>query len=58
MVGQNTKSPLGSLQGMGDEHALAGVMNVWKMCFNLVANTREISVNGFRIDVGRLEHDV
>ena len=58
MVGQNTESPLGSLQGTGDEHALVGIMNVQKMCLSLVANTREISVNGFRIDVGRLEHDV
>ena len=58
MVGQNTESPLGSLQGTGDEHALAGVTNARKMCFNLVANTGEISVNGFRIDVGRLECDV
>ena len=57
-MGRNTKSPLGSLQGMGDEHALAGVMNMQKMCLNLVANTREISVDEFRIDVGRLERDV
>ena len=57
-MGGNTESPLGSLQGMGDKHALAGVTNTWKMCFNLVANPREISVDRFRIDVGRLERDV
>ena len=57
-MGGNTESPLGSLQGTGDKHALVGVMNMWKMCFNLVANTGEISVDRFRIDVGRLEHDV
>ena len=58
MVGRNTESLLGSLQGTGDEHALVGVTNMWKMCLNLVANTGEISVDRFRIDVGRLEHDV
>ena len=57
-MGGNTESLLGSLQGMGDKRALLGVTNAWKMCFNLVANTGEISVDGFRIDVGRLERDV
>ena len=58
MVGRHTKSLLGSLQCMGYKHALVGIMNMGKMCLNLVANTQEISVDGFGIDVGRLESDV
>ena len=41
-MGRHTESPLGSLQCMGYKHALVSIMDTRKMCFNLVANTREI----------------
>ena len=57
-MSRNTKTVLGSLQGMGDKNTFAGIVNTRKMCFDLVGNAQKISVDGFGIDVSGLESDI